>query len=78
MIKQLTRVVKQKTDDGFYEIEAPVGTEVWILPKTLDFKVYSRKGTTMECRLLCAQIDAVGFHFIPVELLDFTNIFKEN
>lgn len=76
MIYQLARVRKQKTDDDFYEISASVGTDVWVIPKTADIKKFLRRGAAKPVYVMSIQIQG-STHFIPVELLDFTNTFKE-
>ena len=63
---QKTTVIRQETKDGQYKITAPIGTEVYVEPASI---------RVMKSWL--AMRIAETEHFIPVELLNFTNEFKQ-
>jgi len=76
LIVQKVKIAKQETEDGMTKIEAPIGTEFWVVSGSAQIK-----------RMMNRETKQVGFQwvvafhedpnkFIPVELLEFSNSFK--
>jgi hypothetical protein len=76
MILQLCRVVKNKTDDGWFEFpQVAIGMDVWIMPATISMMRYRRAGTQEVFKALCVNAKDQQKP-IPVEILEFTNQFE--
>lgn len=75
MIKQRALVAKLKTNDEFFQIAGPIGTEVWLEANTFAVREFTRKETpSLNFQVLVVKV--VGGFLIPAELLDYTSDFE--
>ena len=75
MIVQKCKIIKQATSDGGYTFttDSAVGLEIWVVPSYVELRAFP---TFPLVRRWSIPLYGQAGAYIPVELLEFSNIFE--